>query len=309
MKRCLMVLIAVTGFLSGLSAEVVKVSCVLGSKAKVLYMGEQVSYSCAVTSESGVKTIKFVGLPKGLKYDKKNASIVGTPNKSGQYAMSVNVTTKDGTKSTLSLGTVNVPELTGTMIGAFKGAMSHNGKCGLLTMKITNKGKTTGKLVFGDRKYLAIKSGWYTSITGTGGKFLLTFKDNSTIELDYFTTNVGNAKLGVLAKEFGRLAWFSQDYFGNPGTKAAAKKLINRKYVFDVEGLNLVISPNGNVAIKGSYDGIKFKGNNFMAASSVLQGYHIFTCDIIYPDSRNFIRVDFSTKGDGVWYAGISPKF
>lgn len=301
MKRMLTMLIAVVGLVTGVFAEKANVTCQLGRSVTMLSLGAPVSYACDVTAESGVKSVKLTGLPNGLKYDKKTSRIVGTPTKSGTFTYSITVVSKAKMKGTMTMGTVKVPEFSNIVVGNYKGGMTLGGKLGQLTMKFSNKGKTTGKLVFGNKKSLAIKSGWFTSAELTKADFLLTFKDGSTMTMKFSSTHSFNGvPLGSFTKNSGETAFAVQDVFTDSRTKAAAKKLFGKKKVLKLGDLTLTLNPNGSATAKGVLHGEKINYKTNLYWSGLRNNREGFICFVVTPNNYG-MRVDFTVDRNGNW--------
>ena len=279
-----------------------------------LTLGTPVQYSVKVTHPSGVKSFSFSGLPSGLKYNKKLNAIVGTPSKAGKekngYKYTVKITVKTADKQTYKGEFwVKVPPLSNIVLGNHCGFIRHNGKYGILKMKISKNGKTTGKITFGDKKKsLAIKSGYFTDTSAEYAKYRLTFKDGSVLDMVFTSNRMGGYDYGEFfaAADWGRdsvaTAEITQDLFTRADTKKTFTKLF-KKHVYQKDDLTFTVSPNGSVKVKGTYKGQKFSFTSCLQASAwgTKSGYYAYFCTVPYPDNSNFLRVDFYVDTNGNW--------
>lgn len=289
-----------------------QVQCALPSST--LTLGTPVQYSVKVTHPSGVKSFSFSGLPSGLKYNKKLNAIVGTPSKAGKekndYKYTVKITVKTEDKQTYKGEFwVKVPPLPNIVLGNHCGFIRHNGKYGILKMKISKNGKTTGKITFGDKKKsLAIKSGYFTDTSAEYEKYRLTFKDGSVLDMVFSSSRMGEDDYGVFyaASDWGqdgaRTAKITQDLFSRADTKKTFTKLF-KKHVYQKDDLTFTVSPNGSVKVKGTYKGLKFSYTSYLqpSTSGAKYGYYAYFCTVPYPDNSNFLRVDFYVDTNGNW--------
>lgn len=281
-----------------------------------LALGTPVQYSVKVTHPSGVKSFSFSGLPSGLKYNKKLNAIVGTPSKAGKekngYKYTVKITVKTGDKQTYKGEFwVKVPELSNIVIGNHSGFIRHNGKYGILKMKISKNGKATGKITFGDKKKsLAIKSGYFTdtSTSAEYAKYRLTFKDGSVLNLVFASSRMGGYEYGefVAETDWGTgdslTAQITQDLFTRTDTKKTFTKLF-KKHVYQKDDLTFTVSPNGSVKVKGTYKDQKFSYTSYLQpwAGGEKNGYYAYFCTVPYPDNSKFLMVDFYVDKSGNW--------
>ena len=279
-----------------------------------LTLGTPVQYSVKVTHPSGVKSLSFSGLPSGLKYNKKLNAIVGTPSKAGKekndYKYTVKITVKTGDKQTYKGEFwVKVPVLSNIVIGNHCGFIRHNGKYGILKMKIAKNGKATGKITFGDKKKsLAIKSGYFTDAAAEYAKYRLTFKDGSVLNMVFTSNRMGGYDYGEFfaatdwERESVTTAEITQDLFTRADTKKTFTKLF-KKHVYQKDDLTFTVSPNGSVKVKGTYKGQKFSFTSCLQASAwgTKSGYYAYFCTVPYPDNSNFLRVDFYVDTNGNW--------
>ena len=279
-----------------------------------LTLGTPVQYSVKVTHPSGVKSFSFSGLPSGLKYNKKLNAIVGTPSKAGKekndYKYAVKITVKTEDKQTYKGEFwVKVPPLSNIVLGNHCGFIRHNGKYGILKMKISKNGKTTGKITFGDKKKsLAIKSGYFTDTSAEYAKYRLIFKDGSVLNMVFASSRMGGCEYGEFVAETdwgtGRslTAQITQDLFTRTDTKKTFTKLF-KKHVYQKDDLTFTVSSSGSVKVKGTYKGLKFSFTSYLQlwAGGEKNGYYAYFCTVPYPDNSNFLRVDFYVDQNGNW--------
>lgn len=282
--------------------------------SSTLTLGTPVRYSVKVTHPSGVKSFSFSGLPSGLKYDKKLNAIVGTPSKAGKekngYKYTVKITVKAGDKKTYKGEFwVKVPELSNIVIGNYGGFICHNGKYGILKMKIAKNGKATGKITFGDKKKsLAIESGYFTDVSGESAKYRLTFKDGSVLNMVFASSRMGGYEYGefVTETDWGTgaslTAQITQDLFSRADTKKTFTKQF-KKHVYHKDDLTFTVGPNGSVIVKGIYKGLKFSFTSYLQpmAGDETNGYYAYFCTVPYPDNSDFLLVYFYVDKNGNW--------
>ena len=289
-----------------------QLQCALMSST--LTLGTPVQYSVRVTHPSGVKSFSFSGLPSGLKYNKKLNAIVGTPSKAGKaqndykYTVKIKVKAGDG-KTYKGEFWVKVPVLSNIVIGNHCGFICHNGKYGILKMKISKNGKATGKITFGDKKKsLAIKSGYFTDAAAEYAKYRLTFKDGSELDMIFNSSRMDGYEYGEFVAEtdwgtgISLTAQITQDLFSRTDTKKTFTKLF-KKHVYQKDDLTFTVSPNGSVKVKGTYKGLKFSFTSYLQpwAGGATNGYYAYFCTVPYPDNSGFLRVDFYVDKSGNW--------
>lgn len=141
---------------------------------------------------TGVKSISVSGVPKGMKFDKKTSSLVGTPSKSGAFTMKVTVTAVGGTKKTFVVP-VTVTALPDVALGTFNGIVGRTASggfagCGTISVKAAETGKLTVKVVTAAGTLSLSAPGWATFADGVyaqewttkkGEKLTLSFDTNA----------------------------------------------------------------------------------------------------------------------------------
>ena len=276
----------------------------------MLTLGTPVQFTVTVVADTGVKTVSFKGLPNGLKYDKKNGVIIGTPTKSGTFTPVISVTTKGKAKGSIALGSVKVPELSNIVVGTFYGGLTLNGKEGVIVMKIAKNGKTTGKVTFGDRKTLSIKSGYFLDAEKDAANYVLNFKDGSQMRFVFSAGTLGEFTYGsfVADTDWGQdaayTAYIAQDVFSRKDAKPVLAKFV-KKHVYKKGDLTFTSSPKGVVKVKGTYNGMKISCTSYFLPEYKDNGYYIFTCDVPYPNNSGYLRVDFAVDSKGNWIDDI----
>ena len=157
-----------------------------------------------ISTQSGIKSVKATKLPTGMKLakDKKTGewTITGSPTKAGVYNVVLTVTAVSGATESVTIP-VTVAALPEWVSGTFGGMI---GKFvdtewdafrpyGMITMKITTKGKITAKITAGGKSY---------SFSGTG------FESVDENEDYYFklATKKGEIYEGVIAKSYHDVA-------------------------------------------------------------------------------------------------------
>ena len=83
--------------------ESVRVQCPLGTMVTRLTPGVPVSYKVSIYASSGVKSVKWTGLPSGLKYNAKTGNIEGAASKAGKVSVKGTWDDFDGNPHKVSL--------------------------------------------------------------------------------------------------------------------------------------------------------------------------------------------------------------
>lgn len=304
-RRFLVALAVTAGLLASAYAENISLSCALGVRATILTLGTPVQFKVTAAADSGVKSVAFKGLPAGLKYDKKTGFIAGTPKKAGTFKPIVTVVTGSNVRSSKELGSVRVPEFSNIVVGTYHGNVFLNGKPGVVTMKIAKNGKTTGKIVFGDRASLGILSGYFMDAYEHSAEFMLNLKDGSQLMLVFQSVGFGDADLGYFiaatdASKDASSCVIVQDPFLRADTRVLLPKL--KKHVFEKNGLTFTVSPKGAVKVKGTSNGTKFAWNTFLVPLQSMAGYFNFYCYAMCPQPSLVVPVQFAVDSNGTWY-------
>lgn len=138
-----------------------------------------------IDSETGTKSVSVSKLPSGMKYDSKKGVITGAPTKTGDYEVSVTVTTKAGNKKTEKIR-ISVAAMPVMASGTFSGfVMVGEDNFGTFTLTATDAGKLTAKAVTAKGTYSFSKTGWDSVSEGVYSATLKTKKgDVLTLTLD-----------------------------------------------------------------------------------------------------------------------------
>lgn len=320
MKQTLVLLSALCLFSSAMAAEeTVKVQCPLGTTVTKLTLGVPVSYKVTVYASSGVKSVKWAGLPSGLKYNAKTGNIEGAASKAGSFKPKLSFSTKAGNKYTSSPNTITVPKFEDSLVGTFKGAFDfYSGGAyesgGLVTMKIAASGKCTGSYTqyYPKKKSFAIASGNFTHPQRSNSYFQLKLKNGRTLNLEYGTAPFSNKYVGYFMERSSYSSSYQadivQDPFARSDTKAIAKSLVGRKQVLkykDAEyDYTLTISSSGKVTVKGVYSGgfkISCSNGFLMPALDSTRSTYYFYVAAPWPAATDYWWDYLKCTSSGVW--------
>ena len=320
MKRTLALLSTLCLFSAAMAAdEAVKVQCPLGTTVTKLTLGVPVSYKVTVYAASGVKSVKWSGLPSGLKYNAKTGNIEGAASKAGSFKPKLTFVTKAKNKYTSSPNTITVPKFETSLVGTYKGTVDfYSGdelsSDGLVTMKIAASGKCTGTYTqfYPKKKNIAIVSGNFTHPQRSNSYFQLKLKDGRTLNLEYGTAPFSNKYVGYFMERSSATSSYQvdivQDPFARSDTKAIAKSLVGRKQVLkykDAEyDYTLTISSAGKVAVKGACsDGFKISCSNgfLMPALDSTRSTYYFYVAAPWPAANDYWWDYLKCTSSGVW--------
>ena len=292
MKKMVMMLVAGFSAVWMAFAETVSVYSEIDGQTPTL--GAPYAYDLVIDAASGVKSVRVKGLPPGFKFDKKAMALVGAPSKPGVYHPLVTVVAKSGAKGQAAF-TVEVPALPPLAVGQFAGGILFGDRIGMLLMKITAKGRVSGKVTFGDRKTLAVKSGRLNVSSGAATTLELVFKDGRvrTLKLDQFDFDDIAVGQFTDAKTGADGAGLTQDLFVRADTKAAMGRLLRAAITDKNESWTVKISKKGVVKYTGSADGRKFSTTTYLQPWFVGEDWSVFTFTVPYPDGVSFETFEF----------------
>lgn len=214
-----------------------------------------------IDSETGTKSVSVSKLPAGMKYDTKKGVITGAPTKTGNYEVSVTVTTKAGNKKTVKIP-VSVAAMPMMAVGTFNGFVSvGEDNFGTFTLTTTDAGKLTAKVItaagnasFSGTCWDAVEKGVYRATLTTKKGETLTLTLDSTAAWDanqlsgeFTTVAVPPRTYAVSAQRnaFGK-TW----YFAATGDETTGWKLT---YTEDTKGASLTVTlkADGSISIAG----------------------------------------------------------
>ncbi len=292
MKKMVVMLVAGLAAVWTAFAETVSVHSEIDGQTPTL--GAPYVYGLVVDAASGVKSVRVKGLPPGFKFDKKTMAIVGAPSKPGVYHPLVTVVAKSGAKGQATF-TVEVPALPHLAVGQFAGGILFGERIGMLLMKITANGRVSGKVTFGDRKTLAVKSGRLNVSSGDATTLDLVFRDGSvrTLKLDQF--DFGDIAVGQFtdAATGADGAGLTQDLFVRADTKAELGRMLRTAIADKNESRTVKISKKGVVKHTGYADGRKFSTTTYLQPWFVEEDWFVFTFTVPYPDGVSFETFEF----------------
>ena len=274
MKKLLSLLSALCLFSTVMAAEeYVRVQCPLGTTVTTLTLGVPVSYKVSIYADSGVKSVKWAGLPSGLKYNAKTGNIEGAASRAGTFTPKLAIVTNARNKYTSSPNAITVASFEKELVGSYKGGIFFldtkgiGADFGYLVMKIAANGKCSGayNALFPKKKKIAIVSGHFTDPQRKNSYFDLKLKDGRTINLEYGQGVFGSKYLGHFIERSSDASKYevniAQDPFARADTKAFAKSLVGRKMILKNSQLSqfygdyeLTVTSSGKVSVKGTWD-------------------------------------------------------
>lgn len=325
MKKLLSLLSALCLFSTVMAAEeeYVIVQCPLGMTVTRLTLGVPVSYKVSISASSGVKSVKWAGLPSGLKYNAKTGNIEGAASKAGTFKPKLTFVTKAKNKYTSSPNSITVEPFERELVGSYKGDFrlyDSQGECedGYIAMKIAANGKCSGSfnVLYPNKKKIAIVSGHFTDPQRNNSYFALKLKDGRTINLEYGQGIFGGNYLGHFTERSSYSdeceVNISQDPFARADTKAFAKSLVGRKQIlkngqFD-GNYELTITSAGKVSVKGTWEdaeGIPHKfslsGGFLIPSLMCTSSTSYFTAFIPWPAENDYWYEYVKCTSSGIW--------
>lgn len=232
---------------------------------------------------TGVKAISVSGAPKGMKFDKKTSSLVGTPSKSGEFTMKVTVTAVGGTKKAFSVP-VSVTALPDVALGTLDGIVGRTVfdmfvGCGTISIKAAETGKLTVKVVTASGTLSLSAPGWATFADGVyaqewttkkGEKLTLAFDTNAAWDASQVVGQLvsGEKTYDVSAQ---RKAFVLTWYFTATGDEASGWTL---GYAADAKSaaLTLKVKADGSTSIAGKLGAVKVSASGAVDIGGLKDG-------------------------------------
>jgi len=235
--------------------------------------------------ESGVKSVSSKNLPTGMKLVQdrttKQWSITGAPTKSGEFNVTITVTTTAGGKTEVSFP-ISVAPLPTAATGTFNGFVSNadGDNVGTVQLTSTDVGKLTAKVVDASGTYSFSAASWDTVADGVCSVTLAT-KKGETLALELDTTAGWNAhqlagaftKPGAAAASLNaqKNAFGKTWYFAATGDETDGWTL---SYVDVVKSAALTVTLNadGKTTVAGKLGSYKVSASGYADVSEISQG-------------------------------------
>ena len=231
----------------------------------------------ALASSTGIKSISVSGQPEGMVFDPKTSSLVGAPTKSGEFKMTVTVTTDGGTVKSFEM-TLSVAAPALSAVGTFNGFVVRTGgdnpvACGTIVFTSTDAGKLTAKVTTPAGTYSFSRSGWDAVSNGVYAVRLSNKTSTLDLSLDAEAERDAHQLVGTFVASGDTFDVSAQrNLFGTPffltatGDRTSGWTFVQEQDA-ECPALSLTVSADGSASLSGTLDGIRIRASGTVDVS------------------------------------------